>query len=97
MIGERVALLFGLFGVPALLLFMGHRLRDRAKPARRRFWAGLVGHLAGLLVSTVAMMAPPIWWAGGSFARDFAVHWSMLIGFGLGLILGRFGAVFERR
>jgi hypothetical protein len=88
MIGERVALLFGLFIAPLILLYLGQRLRERSERARRRFWGGVIGHVAGMLVATVAMLAPPIWWAGGSFARDFAVHWSMLIGFALGLLIG---------
>lgn len=86
MIGERLALLFGLFGAPLLLVHFGHRLRDRSARERKRFWGGVIGHAIGMLVSVAAMLMPPIWWAGGSFARDFAVHWSMLIGFILGVL-----------
>lgn len=46
---------------------------------RRAFWLTALGHALGLTVSVIAMLAPPIWWAGGWFWRDFAVHWSMLI------------------
>lgn len=42
----------------------------------------------GILVATAAMLGPPILWAGGSIARDFAVHWSMLIGFVAGYLVG---------
>lgn len=80
MIGERVALLLGLFLVPALLLWLGHGFRAASPRRRRLFWGGVVGHLSGLALTTVMAVTPPIWWAGGSFWRDFAVHWSLLFG-----------------
>ena len=89
MIGERVALLVGLFVVPALLLALGHHLRRRPRVWRRVFWGAVVGHSLALLVTMVAALFPPIWWAGGSFWRDAAVHWSLLFG---GLLGAAFGA-----
>lgn len=80
MIGERVALLLGLFGAPAVLLWLGHRLRDRTARQRGAFWGGAIGHTIALVVALVAALLPPIWWHEGGFLRDFAVHWSLLIG-----------------
>lgn len=79
MIGERVALLAGLFLVPAVLLWLGTRLRDRTGPARGAFWGGVAGHAVGLAITLTAAMCPPVWWAGGPFWRDFAVHWSPML------------------
>lgn len=84
MFGERVALLIGLFVIPALLLALGHKLRRRQPWQRRVFWGAVAGHSLALLVTMAASMYPPIWWAGGSFWRDAAVHWSMLFGALLG-------------
>ncbi len=80
MIGERVALLIGLFVVPLLLLAIGHRLRRRSPAWRRAFWGGVFGHSLALLITLTASLYPPIWWAGGSFWRDAAVHWTLLFG-----------------
>jgi hypothetical protein len=84
-IGERVALLLGLLVAPLVLLWLGHRLRDRSAVARGGFWGGVIGHAAGLLVTVLTSMVPPVWWAGGPLLRDFAVHWSpvLLAAFGI--------------
>lgn len=88
MSGERLALLAGLFVVPGVLLWWGHRLRDRSRAAKLAFWGAVLGHTAALLVTTAAALNPPIWWAGGGFWRDFAVHWSLLVGAALGGLAG---------
>lgn len=88
MMGERVALLVGLFAIPGLLLWLGHRLRDRSPRQRGAFWGGVIGHGIGLAITLTAAVKPAVWWAGGPFLRDFAVHWSpMLLALG-GLALG---------
>jgi hypothetical protein len=87
MTGARLALLVGLFVAPAILLRLGHRFRERDDRQRRRFWGGVIGYLVGLLVSTAAMLGPPVWWAGGSVARELCVHWAMLVGFTIGVLL----------
>ena len=89
MTGERVALLLGLFAAPLVLLYLGHRLRGRGPRARHAFWGGVAGYVVGMLISVAAMMMPPVWWTGEA-ARDFAVHWAMLVGFLLGIMLGPF-------
>jgi len=83
-----LALLLGLFGVPAVLAVLGHRFRERASPARRRFWGGVVGYGAGLAVALSAMMVPPVWWAGDGTLREVAVHWAMLAGVLVGVLAG---------
>ena len=97
MIGERVALLVGLFVVPALLLALGHRLRRREPVWRRIFWGAITAHFLALLVTMTASLYPPIWWAGGSFWRDAAVHWSLLFGALLGAGIGAVWPALRRR
>lgn len=95
---ERIALLFGLFAAPMILLQMGHGFRNLTGPARRRFWGGVLGHASGLLLTLLAILSPPVWWAGGPAARAFAVHWAMALGFLLGLVLGPpLGSALSRR
>ena len=77
---EHVALLLGLFGVPALLLSIGHRLRQRPAVWRRVFWGGLIGHSLALLALMIVSMFPPVLWEGGPYMRDIAVHWSLILG-----------------
>lgn len=101
MIGERAALLLGLFGAPVALLWLGHRLRDRSPRQRGAFWGGAAGHTAAIALTLIVALTPPIWWHEGGFWRDFAVHWSMLIGFlagtGAGLLHGGPAPAAERR
>ena len=84
----RIALLFGLFAAPLLLLALGHRLRDATHREKTRFWGGVIGYILGTLVTVVAMLLPPTAWGEAASLRALAVHWSMLAGFALGLLLG---------
>lgn len=83
-----LALLLGLFGVPALLMILGHRLRGRSEPHKRRFWGGVLGYIIGIVVAVCAMLLPPVSWADGTFLRPFLVHWAMLAGGVLGVLTG---------
>lgn len=74
-----MALLAGLFIVPGVLLWMGHRLRRRTARWRGMFWGAVAGHTLGMLASVGAMHVPAVPWAGGD-ARTAVVHWAMLIG-----------------
>jgi L-cystine uptake protein TcyP (sodium:dicarboxylate symporter family) len=86
-IGSRLALVAGLFVVPALLLWLGHRLR-RATPTRRRvFWGATIGYLAGMLLTLIAIHYPPILWAGADW-RTAVVHWGMVVGAAVGTGVG---------
>jgi len=77
---ENLALLMGLFVVPALLVALGHRLRRRPLFWRRVFWGGVTGHSLAILVMLAATMYPPVVWEGGLRSRDVAVHWSLVLG-----------------
>lgn len=83
----HLALLAGLFAVPVFLLLLGHRLRRRPPLWRRIFWGAVAGHIAGLLVLTIATHYPPVVWEGGSVWRDLAVYWSPLVGAALGALV----------
>lgn len=76
------ALLAGLFGVPAVLLWLGHRLQRRASVVQHIFWGALAGHSVGLVVALVAMHLPPVAWEESG--RVLAVHGAMVLGGALG-------------
>jgi hypothetical protein len=84
---EHVALLMGLFVVPALLLAIGHRLRRRPPLWRRVFWGGVIGHSIAIVVMLIASMYPPVFWEGGLRARDAAVHWALMLGAMVGSVI----------
>jgi len=84
----RVALLFGLFVAPAVLLWLGQRLRDAGATRRGAFWGGVAGHTLALVATALAAMAPPIVWTGGAALRELVVHWSLVIGAGVGAAVG---------
>jgi len=77
-----IALLLGLFGVPSMLMVLGHRLRGRSESHKRRFWGGVLGYILGTLFAVTAMFIPPVWWPEESVLRPFLVHWPMLLGGG---------------
>ncbi|MEX1183713.1 MAG: hypothetical protein WEF86_10805 [Gemmatimonadota bacterium] len=82
----KVALLLGMFGVPAYLLWMGHRLRDRSEAERGAFWGGVIGHTIALLLSLLALHFPPVLWTGGT--RITLAFWLMLLGGTAGALVG---------
>jgi hypothetical protein len=83
---SRLALLAGLFLVPALLLWMGHRLRRRTGGWRAAFWGATAGYGLGMLAALAALHQPPVLWTGGG--RAAVVHWGMLAGAALGCAIG---------
>lgn len=82
-----LALLAGLFAVPVVLLWMGHRLRRRPAAWRGAFWGAVAGHALGMLVSVGALHYPPVLWGDGGW-RTLLVHWAMLLGAVLGGAVG---------
>jgi hypothetical protein len=79
-------LLAGLFLVPVVLLWLGHRLRRRAHGARAVFWGATIGHSIGIAVTLAAVHYPPVQWTEGW--RAVAVHWSMVLGAVVGAAAG---------
>ena len=84
----HVALLLGLFAVPALLLWLGHRLHRRSGRVRGAFWGGAMGHTLAICAATVAAMYPPAAWTEGEFTRGVLGFGAMLGGGVVGALLG---------
>ena len=74
-----VALLLGIFVVPAVLLWAGHRMRRRSAAWHRVFWGAVTGHMAALVIGSVAGMMPAAQWAGSDTLRGAAGLWSFLV------------------
>ncbi|HEX2208794.1 MAG TPA: hypothetical protein VHG93_14035 [Longimicrobium sp.] len=79
MTDSRIALVIGLFVVPAVLLWLGHRLRRQTDARRRVFWGATVGYLLGMLATLLAIHYPPVLWAVGGW-RTAVVHRGMIVG-----------------
>lgn len=85
---SRIALVAGLFLVPAVLLWLGHRLRRQTDVRRRVFWGATIGYLLGMLLTLVTIHYPPVLWAGGG-SRTAMVHWGMVVGATVGAGVGK--------
>lgn len=83
---SNIALVIGLFVVPGILLWLGHRLRDRSDAQRRAFWGGVIGHTVAAFVALAALQLPAVLW--GSDLRVALAFWSMLLGGALGMAVG---------
>ena len=83
-----LALLLGLFAVPALLLYLGHRLRRRSRRARAVFWGALFGHTLAGLIAVVYSMIPPEAWTSADTTRGFFGFYGMIAGGALGAVIG---------
>jgi hypothetical protein len=81
-------MLLGLFGVPAALLWAGHRLRRRSAQWRAAFWGALAAHALTAPVAIVAAMLPPADWAPDDRWRGLLGFWAPLVGPLLGAALG---------
>ena len=86
----RLAFLIGIVAVPAALLWLGHRLRDRTPRLRRVFWGAVIGHSAALIIAIVALHFPPVMWQ--SSGRMLLALWSLLLGAVLGGLAGAMSA-----
>jgi uncharacterized membrane protein len=82
----NIALLLGLFAVPAVLLALGHRLRERSHRQRGAFWGGVIGHSVAAVMAVVAMHWPPVVWT--TDGRAALVFGAMLAGGVLGAGVG---------
>ena len=89
---SSVALLLGLFAVPAFLMILGHRLRGRTKAHKQRFWGGVYGYVLGMGLAVTAMVVPAVAWDPVLGLRAGLVHWAMVVGGVIGVLTGPFWA-----
>jgi hypothetical protein len=73
------AMLIGVFGVPAALLWGGHRLRRRSARWRAVFWGTLIGYAVGVCAALVASMVPAEAWSAENRVRGLLGYWSLVI------------------
>lgn len=73
------AMLAGVFIIPVLLLWAGHRLRRRPPRWRAAFWGALVGHSLFAPAAMVAAMIPPAEWSAADTMRGLFGFWSLLL------------------
>jgi hypothetical protein len=89
-------MLAGTFGVPAALLWAGHRLRRRPPRWRAAFWGALVGHVVAVPAAVTAAVWPPTEWGATDVVRGALGWWGLLVaplvGAALGAGLARVGA-----
>ena len=88
------ALLGGAFGVPAALLWAGHRLRRRSGRWRAAFWGALLGHLVAMPLALAAAVWPPAEWSAADVVRGALGLWALLV---LPLLGAGAGALAVRR
>jgi hypothetical protein len=84
---HHLALLAGLFVVPAWLTWYGHRLRGRTRSGRAAFWGAVAGHSLATIALAIIVLAPPTSWEG-SGGREVAVYWLLLAGAAAGGLAG---------
>ena len=84
----RLAMLLGLFAVPAFLLWAGHHWRYTGPRMRGAFWGGIIAHTIAALLATLAGVLWPLEWDGGDRWRGFFGFWSMLVLFAIGAVIG---------
>ncbi|MDB4879498.1 MAG: hypothetical protein JWL60_944 [Gemmatimonadetes bacterium] len=82
------AMLLGLFGVPLVLLWAGHRLRRRSPRWRRAFWGALVAHLLVMPPVLWVSMLPPADWSPTDRWRGAIGLWGLLAAPVAGALVG---------
>jgi L-cystine uptake protein TcyP (sodium:dicarboxylate symporter family) len=87
MTDSRLALVIGLFVIPTVLLWLGHRMRRQTEVRRRVFWGATIGYVLGMLLTLVVIHYPAVLWTGGGW-RTAMVHWGMLVGAAVGAAIG---------
>ncbi|MDQ3081802.1 MAG: hypothetical protein M3R07_06270 [Gemmatimonadota bacterium] len=92
-----VALLIGLFIVPGIMLYLGHRLRRRSFRARKIFWGMFFGHTTGALLATWYSMIPPELWSSSDFWRRALGFYGMLLGGLVGALIGFLVSLFRHQ
>ena len=76
---HQLLFVLGLFGVPTLLLVLGHRVKRRSPRQQRIFWGGVWGHVLALVLAMYASLAPPIGWQATDLVRGALGVWSLVV------------------
>jgi hypothetical protein len=74
-----VVFLLGLFGVPIVLLAVGHRLRRRGQRVRHAFVGAFVGHCVAGVLAVAFGLIPAEAWSPEDTRRGFVGLWSLLV------------------
>lgn len=85
-----LVLLAGLFLVPVVLLWRGHRLRRQSGRFRGAFWGAITGHCIAATVALIASMIPPEAWTSADVARGVLGLWGLFLLPVLGGAIGYF-------
>jgi putative Ca2+/H+ antiporter (TMEM165/GDT1 family) len=85
---QLIALMLGMFVVPAILLTAGHKLRKRSPRVQSAFWGAIVGHVIAMLLASYFGMMPAELWQSSDTVRGFFGFWFMLIGPVIGGAIG---------
>lgn len=82
-----LALLAGLFLIPAVALWLGRGIRFRSPRTKAAFWGGVFGHSLAAVAWLVAALLPPVAWpeSGG---RSLILFGVLLVGAVAGAALG---------
>ena len=83
-----VAMLLGLFLVPAYLLWVGHHWNRRSSRQKGAFWGGVTGHTVAALIASAAGLYRPEQWSEADATRGFLGLWLMLIAGIGGIVVG---------
>ena len=81
-------MLAGVFLVPTVLVWAGHRLRRRPPRWRSAFWGGLIGHVLAIPVASVAAMTPAAEWAPTDTVRGLLGFWLLFLAPVIGALVG---------
>lgn len=85
---HQAVLVLGLFGVPLVLLMVGHRIKRSTQRRQFAFWGGVYGHLVALVLAMYASLSPPIGWLSSDVTRGALGVWSLVLLPLVGAVLG---------
>ena len=83
-----VVMLLGIFVVPLILLWAGHRMRRRSDKWQLAFWGAAIGHIAAIVIGSTAGMIPPEEWSPTDTWRGALAFWSFLVLPAAGALIG---------
>ncbi|MCC6318124.1 MAG: hypothetical protein IT361_10580 [Gemmatimonadaceae bacterium] len=81
-------MLFGVFVVPAILLWAGHKLRRRSPAWRQAFWGAVLGHVVAVVIGSIAAMKPAAEWSDADVWRGVFGYWSFAVAPAIGAVVG---------